>query len=219
MKQKTPIKRFKTINCKWEEKGIICNKPCLSGKRSFCDRHYAIFIKQKEKEKAKILKVKESKLAKRIKKRETITGTKLWTLTSQLTRKIKPLICCTCDKELTYETAQAGHFRSRRFGSTKYDLRNLNPQCKSCNVFYGGFEYEHGLFIIKNYGQDTLNLMVNRSRDHSFKISKSFINSVYILYKEHLKILDESPTDDVYKSILLKSLVSAYESIYLENKT
>lgn len=216
MKEQSPIKRFKVINCKWEEKGIICNKSCNSGKRGFCDRHYAVLMKKKALENAKKLRVKEKAIAKRTKKRETITATKLWTLTSQLLRTIKPLICCTCSKKLEYSTAQAGHFRSRRFGPTKYDLRNLNPQCKSCNVFYGGFEYEHACFIKEKYGESTLDLMVSRSKNLKFKIGKTFLYDVYHLYNNAMSTLANINSSQE-KETILKELVEKYEEIYLEH--
>lgn len=64
--------------------------------------------------------------------------------------------CCTCGKRLRWNVgAHAGHFMSRTYKATKYDLRNVNLQCVRCNKFMGGMQYEHSLFIDKKHGAGT----------------------------------------------------------------
>jgi hypothetical protein len=39
--------------------------------------------------------------------------------------------------------------------STRFDYRNLAPQCLSCNRFQGGRTYEFSLYIDKKWGRGT----------------------------------------------------------------
>lgn len=46
--------------------------------------------------------------------------------------------CYTCGARLPWRQLDCGHFRSRRFIQTRFDLDNLRPQCQACN------RYKHG---------------------------------------------------------------------------
>ncbi len=51
----------------------------------------------------------------------------------------------------------AGHFISRGKGGVSgvyFDERNVNLQCKPCNGFAQGFAQEYRACIIKKYGED-----------------------------------------------------------------
>lgn len=43
------------------------------------------------------------------------------------------IICCTCDKPMTFNEAQCGHYISRSEHGTRWLLDNLRPQCDLCN--------------------------------------------------------------------------------------
>lgn len=212
-KIQTTIKKFKEIVCK------TCGIPCKSGKRGMCDKCYGkeqiAKARLKEKKEKKTLKTRE----RRIKKREAFTATKLWNTTSTLVRLLKPLECCTCNK--TKETHpgvifQAGHFLSRRFGSTKYDLRNMDPQCMSCNTFEGGHEFEHGIYIIRVYGEWLVNFIIKRARSNNFKLSTAFQKEIWELYKEYIPLAKVA--NEKQKIQLLNEIVKKYEKIYQNHK-
>lgn len=46
--------------------------------------------------------------------------------------------CYTCGKRDFYKNMDCGHYRSRRYLQTRFDLDNLRPQCVECN------RYKHG---------------------------------------------------------------------------
>jgi hypothetical protein len=48
------------------------------------------------------------------------------------------IYCYTCNKALTVKTAQCGHFVSRMYLATRWDLDNLRCQCVGCNVWGRG---------------------------------------------------------------------------------
>jgi len=55
--------------------------------------------------------------------------------------------CVTCGKESHWKEIQAGHFISRKHYSTRWDERNVKPQCVGCNVFKYGEQYKFSLFL------------------------------------------------------------------------
>jgi hypothetical protein len=50
----------------------------------------------------------------------------------------------------------AGHYVSRKHAATRYDERNVHPQCRACNRFDGGNAAGYALFLIRTYGQEII---------------------------------------------------------------
>lgn len=46
--------------------------------------------------------------------------------------------CYTCNKLMSWKTAQNGHFVRRQYLATRFDEKNCRPQCVGCNVFGDG---------------------------------------------------------------------------------
>jgi len=65
--------------------------------------------------------------------------------------------CCTCGaiKEDANSQVHAGHFQKRGNWNTRWDEMNVHAQCKKCNTFQGGRDFEFGLYIDKKYGPGT----------------------------------------------------------------
>jgi hypothetical protein len=62
--------------------------------------------------------------------------------------------CISCHRILPIETAQVGHWISRRYESYRWDLRNINLQCVSCNGPYGkGNPIEYRKSLVDMYGE------------------------------------------------------------------
>jgi hypothetical protein len=65
--------------------------------------------------------------------------------------------CCTCGKTSNVKY-DAGHFRTR--GSCpelRFELKNIHRQCSvNCNQHGAGMRAEYRVFIVKEYGQETL---------------------------------------------------------------
>ena len=59
----------------------------------------------------------------------------------------KNCICITCNKVFSVKEIQAGHFMSRKHYSTRWDERNVFPQCCGCNVFRYGEQYKYSLYL------------------------------------------------------------------------
>lgn len=55
-----------------------------------------------------------------------------------------PLIrCYTCGSMIHWKAADCGHYIPRHRWGTRWDLRNVRPQCTRCNSYHEG---EHWLF-------------------------------------------------------------------------
>ena len=69
--------------------------------------------------------------------------------------------CISCGKWKPWKGMDAGHFISRRFKAVKYNEKNVNAQCRHCNYYKKGNEYEYGLAIDKKYGKGTAEMLNN----------------------------------------------------------
>lgn len=94
---------------------------------------------------------------------------KLWRVFSDYIRRSNAddsglCTCATCGVKAHWKDMDAGHFISRNHKATKFDPQNVAPQCKKCNRFLGGRQYEFGLYIDKKYGKGTAEKILIRSR-------------------------------------------------------
>jgi|SRR5210317_611021 5-methylcytosine-specific restriction endonuclease McrA len=66
--------------------------------------------------------------------------------------------CITCGKKGYWEKdiIDAGHFISRTAMATRWDPRNVKPQCRYCNRFKAGRQYEYSLYLGDNLSQELL---------------------------------------------------------------
>lgn len=57
--------------------------------------------------------------------------------------------CITCGKKGHWKDGgiQAGHFMSRKHYSTRWDIRNVKPQCVGCNMFKSGEQYKYSIYL------------------------------------------------------------------------
>lgn len=77
------------------------------------------------------------------------------------------LKCFTCGKLGIMQEMDAGHFIGREHKTTRYDERNVHPQCQWCNRFKEGQKDEYALKLQEKYGLTILSEL-NKLK-HSFK--------------------------------------------------
>ena len=87
--------------------------------------------------------------------------------------------CCSCGKRVHFSEADAGHFQPRQHKATRWDERNVNLQCKSCNVWEGGAQYAYSKFL----GEDLAEELVRLSRQIT-KLSDAEYEDIYYKYQE-----------------------------------
>ena len=66
--------------------------------------------------------------------------------------------CVTCGKKGYWEKdgIHAGHFISRKHYATRWDEKNVHPQCHYCNTYQYGEQYKYSLFLGANLSEDLL---------------------------------------------------------------
>jgi len=114
--------------------------------------------------------------------------TKTWRLCSEYIRKRDCLkttgtfehgTCCTCGVMKPYKLLDAGHFFEGRHNSILFDVRNIHAQCKGCNGFLEGNRNQYIKFMLREYGQDTIDLLEDLNKKqvqykiHHFKDMQS----------------------------------------------
>lgn len=97
--------------------------------------------------------------------------------------------CISCKKIVHWKEADAGHFVNRKHLSLRYDEKNVNLQCRSCNRFDEGnvIGYNHG--IIEKYGDGVIEYL--RVKKHnSCKLGKFETDLLKKIYKAKIKELE-----------------------------
>ena len=97
--------------------------------------------------------------------------------------------CVTCNRDYHYKNIQAGHFMSRKNYSTRWDERNVYPQCYGCNVMQQGKQYEFSLFLGKEVSDELLYLskrIVKFSDIELTEMKKYYENLVQVLEKSYV---------------------------------
>lgn len=92
--------------------------------------------------------------------------------------------CVTCGKKEHWKQIQAGHFMSRRHYSTRWDEQNVKPQCRACNVFSQGRQYEYSRYL----GVQLSDSLLFKSKQLT-KFSVSDIQQMIDDYSERIKKL------------------------------
>lgn len=86
--------------------------------------------------------------------------------------------CVTCGvTRIWNDHMDAGHYISRGILATRWDERNVHPQCKGCNSFGKGRMDEYALYLQQVYGFDVL---------QELNQLKHTITKLYIPDYEHL---------------------------------
>ena len=81
-------------------------------------------------------------------------------------------VCCiTCLRSFPRGSTKGGHYLRRAIQATRYNERNVHPQCLMCNVFKHGELPKYALFLIKTYGPNILEELEIESR----KLTKTSI--------------------------------------------
>tara|TARA_R100000541_G_C1892260_1_gene83644 strand:+ start:1116 stop:1505 length:390 start_codon:yes stop_codon:yes gene_type:complete len=96
--------------------------------------------------------------------------------------------CISCDKIKHYKEVDAGHFISRRYMSTRYDVLNVFAQCRYCNRYAEGNQwlYSKALEKIKKGLPKKLYLKSKQTK----KYSGDDLESLITFYNNLLKKLN-----------------------------
>tara|TARA_R100000388_G_C7240308_1_gene160812 strand:+ start:825 stop:1223 length:399 start_codon:yes stop_codon:yes gene_type:complete len=90
--------------------------------------------------------------------------------------------CITCDKTIHFSETDAGHFISRQYLSTRYDESNVFAQCRKCNRFEYGRQYEYSLKL----GKEKSEQLLSKSKE-IFKPSQGEWQNLFETFNKKLK--------------------------------
>ena len=76
--------------------------------------------------------------------------------------------CYTCGKRLRIEDLDCGHFISRRYIGTRFDLDNVRPQCKNCNRFLHGNLEIYECKLRKELGNEKVDNLITLSKTRHY---------------------------------------------------
>lgn len=105
--------------------------------------------------------------------------------------------CISCGKIHFWKDIQCGHYMSRRYMSTRWSEDNTRCQCVACNIFNQGNIQMFRRALIKEIGEQRVDLIEARARQETCKYSefeyaamiKDFKKKVIQLLKEkHLNV-------------------------------
>lgn len=72
--------------------------------------------------------------------------------------------CYTCGCVKHWKEIQAGHFVSRRHLCTRFDERNVKPQCRGCNLFNQGNAPIFAQRLLTEYGSKIIDELLEMSK-------------------------------------------------------
>jgi hypothetical protein len=107
--------------------------------------------------------------------------------------------CVACGTLKHWKDMHAGHFVSRKSTATRYDPRNVNPECPGCNTFSQDHLIGYTLWMRKTYGDAVVTELW--SKKHApVKMARYDYERLIYFYRERLATLnagytEESPTD------------------------
>ena len=104
-------------------------------------------------------KIRKNRLERKVKREKSISFLKgkADKLISSYIRR-RDTHCYTCYRFLEYEQRQNGHYISRSYLPLRYDPINCHTQCVGCNVFKKGNMALYALHLLKDYGQNVLQI-------------------------------------------------------------
>lgn len=187
-------------------------KTCTQSPRHTGRTECLVCITKKQKEVAKAQKTKsearvkvrkeKAKETKRFSRSNLTTeADRVWSLFIRRRDLGKP--CITCNTPWT-DTAQAGHFASRRHLNTRWLEKNWNSQCVACNNWGAGEQFKHWTALDKLYWTGTADQIMRFANDSSSKVTDEEILHYIRLYYYELSQYWLSNKDIGIKKYYLK---------------
>lgn len=96
--------------------------------------------------------------------------------------------CVSCGKIDVPEMMDAGHYVGRSHRCTRWDEKNVAPQCRKCNRFLEGNKDSYAVFLVRKFGADILEEL-EKKKNSVCKFSTIELETMIADYKERLKNL------------------------------
>lgn len=95
--------------------------------------------------------------------------------------------CYTCGLVRPKMELQCGHFISRQYNGTRYDLDNLRTQCVNCNVWRRGNIAFFSANLLEELGKERFDALIKRGRT----LKQFFVPELTEKIEEYKKMLKE----------------------------
>ena len=100
--------------------------------------------------------------------------------------------CISCGKVFPWKEIQCGHYMSRRYMSTRFSEDNCRPQCVACNIFNQGNIQMYRRALIKQIGEQRVDLIEVRARTENKNWSLFEYNQLIAFYQKEVdKLLEQ----------------------------
>ena len=100
--------------------------------------------------------------------------------------------CISCGKVFYWKDIQNGHYMSRRYMSTRFSEDNCRPQCVACNIFNQGNIQMYRRALIKQIGEQRVDLIEVRAKQESKNWSLFEYKAMIDFYQKEVdKLLEE----------------------------
>lgn len=100
--------------------------------------------------------------------------------------------CISCGKVYFWKNIQNGHYMSRRYMSTRFSEDNCRPQGVECNIFNQGAIQMYRRALIKEIGEQRVDLIEVRARQENKNWSLFELQQMIKYYKAEVeKLLEE----------------------------
>lgn len=147
--------------------------------------------KAKDKQKAEKLKIRE--MARKTKKQFSRSklikeADRVFSLYIRGRDSWKP--CCTCGRSWE-ENFQCWHFQTRGNKRTRWLANNSHGQCPWCNNWWKGEQYLHSLYVDKQYGNWTAQML----KEEALKIDKVTDSEILETIQHYYKLCFELGID------------------------
>jgi hypothetical protein len=100
--------------------------------------------------------------------------------------------CYTCGQVLPINQLQCGHFHSRRYFGTRWDLDNVRVQCYECNVIQQGNLQVFETKLKNEIGMERLNQLARKAKSLSkfstLELHQLLIDLTEIAIKEKIRL-------------------------------
>lgn len=96
--------------------------------------------------------------------------------------------CVTCGSMWRWQALQNGHYIDRRHIGARYDERNCNSQCSSCNIGLRGNLDKYKRAIIEKYGVKVLEELESTKRSME-KLTVVDYQEKIVYYRDQVKII------------------------------
>ena len=95
--------------------------------------------------------------------------------------------CCTCGREYSFSSIDAGHWITRGWLPTLFEETNVHGQCVGCNLGKGGRADDYERFIARVYGVEE----VDRLRALKHANIKYTLNDYEEIRTKYIALYDE----------------------------